>query len=310
MSYNDFDKDQTFGGDLTIVGNISASNVYGTNISVLETQSSGITGGLAQLTDTFINATGDTMTGDLTLSTLASMSGNLLTTDVNGKLLDSGVNKDTPVFTGDVETQGNLIMPGISGVGIKLDTTTPTYGWRDITSDINIRGTGGNDPTWAVFRTDISGNISAYQFDASDECWINFHIPHDYVPGSEMYIHTHWGINGTAITTGSMVWGFNATYSTRNDVTIDVFPAVTTVTATHNAATVNIPQYAHVVTETQLTTGGGTLGGKVIEVDGILLVRVYTSSNTLGQEPFVFFADLHYQSTNLATKNRAPSFYT
>ena len=38
-----------------------------------------------------------------------------------------------------VVLEGSPVMPKDSGVGIKVDTAIPTWGWRDITSD--IRGT-------------------------------------------------------------------------------------------------------------------------------------------------------------------------
>ena len=25
-----------------------------------------------------------------------------------------------------------------------------------------------------------------------NEVWNEFHVPHDYVPGSDLYIHVHW----------------------------------------------------------------------------------------------------------------------
>jgi len=197
----------------------------------------------------------------------------------------------------------DLVIPKTSGTGIKIDKDAPTFGWRDITADINVKG-GLNTPTWTTFLT----NISAYQFDlVNDECWLNFHIPHDYVPGTDLYIHAHWGLN-TADTTNSITWGFDATLAERNDTSPDAFPATTNKTVTHNCATVNVPQYGHVVSEVQLTTSGA-LNGNNVAVDGIILCRVYLSADAGNIDPFLFFVDLHYQSQNMATKNKAPNFY-
>lgn len=187
----------------------------------------------------------------------------------------------------------NLVIPKTSGTGIKIDQTTPTYPWRDILGQISVKGTGVNDPTWASFIT----NISAFQFAANKECWIFYHIPHDYVPGTELYIHAHWAIATTA-STGSLTWGFDCSFAKGFDQ--ETFPATTNKTV-DQAATVTA--YKHMISEVQLTTSGA-LGGNAIEVDGMVLARVYLSANTLGQNPFLFTADIHYQSTNVGTKGK------
>ena len=204
---------------------------------------------------------------------------------------------------GNQNGDGCIAIPSDPACGLKIDVNSPAYGWRDITSDITVRGTGSNDPAWATFRT----NINSYQFAVNDECWIDFHIPHDYVPGSELYIHAHWGVN-SAVTANSLTWSFDATYSKRNDTTPPVFAATINKTVSHDASAVNLAQYCHVVSEVQLTTSGA-LTGQDIEVDGIILTRASLSANTLGTNPFLFFIDIHYQSNNMATKNKAPNFY-
>lgn len=201
---------------------------------------------------------------------------------------------------------GDLVLPKTSGVGVKVDEASPVFGWRDITSDIIVKATGvGSPPTLALFRT----NIYAYQFSLNDECWINFHIPHDYVPGSELYIHTHWGV-AAAVSANACTWSFDASFAKRHDTVPVAFPTTTNKTVAHDASAINLVQYAHVVSEVQLTDGAGALGGNAIEVDGMILCHVKLSANTLGIDPFLFFVDIHYQSNNMATKNRAPNFYS
>lgn len=57
-------------------------------------------------------------------------------------------------------------------------------------------------------------------------------------------------------------------------------------------------------TASQIDTDG-------LEVDGLLLVRTFLSANTMNGTPaqFLHTVDLHYQSTNVGTKNKAPNFY-
>jgi len=206
----------------------------------------------------------------------------------------------TPINTADTVTfESDIVLPKTTNKGIMVDTETPTFGWRDITGEITVRGSGANNPAWANFIT----NINAYQFDVNAEAWLTFHVPHDYVPGSEIFIHTHWAITNTS--TSNVTWGFDASYA--KGYAQQAFAATTNKTvATAGSGVANY----HIISEVQLSTGGGTLGGNTIEVDGLILVRVYLSANAAGVDPFMFTADLHYQSTNMATKGRnGPGFY-
>jgi hypothetical protein len=209
-------------------------------------------------------------------------------------------------FDSGIELSGNIVFEPVSGVGIQFGYDPPTFGWRDITSAIQTQGQGATDPVWTTFF----GNINAFQFqDDGDQCWVDFHIPHDYVPGSELYIHTHWGLN-VLNTTSTLTWGFDATFCERDDIAPNIFPATTNKLVSHDCSAIPVSANTHVVSEVQLTSGGGFLNDRQIEVDGIILCRIYLADDAAGAvNPFLFFVDIHYQSSNLATKNRAPNFY-
>jgi hypothetical protein len=209
-----------------------------------------------------------------------------------------------------------IILPKTSGKGIKVDSDTPTFGWRDIIGDITPRAAGGTAPALTAFR---GGSILSYAYAAND--WIDqmvFHIPHDYVPGSDIFIHIHWGHNGTAIsgTFEAQVYatkckGFNQAGQTFGaEVNPTISEAVTDI-ASH-------PRWGHFVTEIALSsaTGDSThLNSSLIEVDSIILVslKVLTIPTITGSAtsnlPYIFTVDIHYQSTNMATKAKAPNFY-
>jgi len=90
-----------------------------------------------------------------------------------------------------VRTPEMVVMSNVSGKAIQVDVVNPTYTWRDLVGAITTPG-GGTAPTFPEFRT----NINAWRFnDDGDEVWINFHMPHDYIEGTEIYIHTHWGLD-------------------------------------------------------------------------------------------------------------------
>ena len=185
--------------------------------------------------------------------------------------------------------------------------------WKDILGSVTVRGTGPTAPSLTPYR---GGNIDQFAFSAADEVMVEFHLPHDYAPGTDIYLHFHWSHNGTAIS-GNMTWGYDVSYAKGHNQA--VFPAEVSGTVTY--ATVDIattPQYQHFITELQLsasTPSGSQIDTDDLEVDGIILARVYASAiptitGGAPNEPFLHFVDIHYQSNYIGTKNKAPNFYT
>jgi hypothetical protein len=206
-----------------------------------------------------------------------------------------------------VNTTG-IVIPRTSGYGIKLDVDDPQWGWNDIIGHIQPKTAGAGTPTYATYR----GNINGFYFAANDIVDFVFHVPHDYVPGTHMYIHVHWSHNGTAIS-GSATFTHYTMYAKGHNQAN--FPAEITSAITY--ATTNItttPQYRHRVDEIQLSTTGGsasTLNTSDLEVDGVILMRLkLTALPTItAGNLFIHTADIHYQSTGLPTKQKAPNFY-
>lgn len=244
--------------------------------------------------------------------------GEILIADVSGKIVPSGVlvtsvaTTDTTVnLTGSQSISGvktftdTIAVPSTSGHGILVGST---YGWRDITSSIDVRGLGANDPSFNVFK----GGVRQYQFGVSDEVFSDFHMPHDYKLGSDLFVHVHWSHNSALVLGGNCVWGWEATYATGHD--LGTFSNNVTVTVTGACSTT---QYRHMISEVQLSSPGGT-GGKLdtnaLMVDGIVKVRLFLQSNNITSsgavpDPFVIMTDIHYQSTNMATLNKSPNFF-
>lgn len=212
-----------------------------------------------------------------------------------------------------------LVMDKASGGGMKVDLLNPTFGWRDIIGPIEIKTAGATDPVWAVYR----GSIYAYTFDtATAEAFFTFHVPHDYVPGTDMHVHMHWSqivvdSGGAAGVPGNIEWSFDITYADGHGTAggaADPFVAPITVTVVQQASTT---QYGHMIAEVQFSNNGGTgglLDSNTFRVDGLVLVRAYrtkgNAADTLNQAPFGHTCDIHYQSNNSATKNKSPDFYT
>ena len=141
----------------------------------------------------------------------------------------------------------------------------------------------------------------------------------DWVPGTDLYIHVHWSHNGTAIT-GTGTFSSTVAHSYAKGYDQASFTAEETLTcADTNVTTANTPQYRHKITEIQLSGSGGTgglLDTEILEIDGLIFVNftldtIPTITGGTTAEPFIHFVDIHYQSTQLATKARnGPAFYT
>jgi hypothetical protein len=201
-----------------------------------------------------------------------------------------------------------LVLPKTSGKGIKVDTATPTWPWKDKEGVLNYQ---------SVFPAALNiyqGTVRDYSFSVSDEVDGKFHIPHDYAPGTDIFIHVHWSHIGTTIT-GNFSGNFKHTYAKGHNQA--AFPAEKTVVLTY--ATVNIattPQRQHRIDEVQLSTAGGSatlMDTALLEPDGLILANwiqtaIPTITGTI-QEPFIHFIDLHYQSTGVGTKAKAPNFF-
>lgn len=237
---------------------------------------------------------------------------------VGGQIDNTPIGSVTPstgVFTtataATVKATSGAVLPKSSGAGIKVDTTSPAYTWRDLIGVVQARSATGDAPAMYQYR---GGNISEFAFALNNSENFEFHMPHDYVPGSDLYIHVHWSHNGTAIS-GQIQFTFSTSYSKGHNQAI--FPAETTTLTVSTPNVATIPQYEHRIEEIQLSATSPTanqIDTALLEVDGILLVNMKTSaiptiSGGSITRPFVHFVDIHYQSTNIGTKQKAPNFY-
>lgn len=177
-------------------------------------------------------------------------------------------------------------------------------GWADLLGTIHSRGVGATDPNWATY----SAGIKQYEFAVNDEVWHEFHIPHDYVPGTDLYIHAHWSLNVGSISE-DISWRFETCYAKGHNQAAFSTPSTISTGAVASSTT----QYQHIISEVQLSTSGGGAGlldTDDLEVDGVILCRTYLYANTGATAPFLHFVDIHYQTTGvMGTKNKAPDFY-
>ncbi len=206
----------------------------------------------------------------------------------------------------------DLVLPKTSGIGLKVDTATPTFGFADILGDQFSKNTGATKPTLTVYN----GVINGWLFGVSDEAYISYHIPHDYVPNSEIFLHIHWSHTGTLVTGGTVTFKATSIYAKSHDqAPFQSTPSTGTFTGT--ASTI---QYQHILSESSYSASSPTgiqIDQDNIEPDGVIELTFEVDANNLtvsgGGVPdvFVHFVDIHYQTTGIiGTKDKAPDFYT
>lgn len=191
-----------------------------------------------------------------------------------------------------------------AGNGIKIDPNDPDFPWVDLIGLVIPNSeTPSLSPSVEVFRTGVKG----FAYGVNEELICHYHIPHDWLLGTDGKLHLHWGHNGTS-SSGNLVVTATCCYGDRDGN----FGAPVTATFTINTA--SAAQYEHVVSEIDLlveTPTANQLDKSLIEVDGLLLVTFkVTGMPTIagGGDLFIFTADLHYQSTGIGTKNNAAPF--
>ena len=209
----------------------------------------------------------------------------------------------------EIDASGNIIIPKTAGTGIQVDIDSPTFGFDDIIGQIRTRGVGATDPNDATYI----GGIKAYNFDVNDEAWIDYHINHDYVIGTDIFLHFHWSHNVTVVTGGSVTWGYEMTYAKGHGQA--PFSAAVSGSVVADASTTQYQQQLDEVQISAASPSGSQIDSDFLEPDGVIMMRVFLSANNITSsaavpDPFLHFADIHYQTkAGTGTKNKAPDFY-
>ena len=242
--------------------------------------------------------------GDLTITTVDSdgAAGDIaLMPDGN-----VGINTTSPQEK--LAVNGNIVIPKAAGNGILVDLTTPTSGWRDLKGKVTQRNTGGSKPTHATYR----GGLKQYQFAVGKEEYFTYHIDHDHLPDSDVFLHVHWShINGS-VTGGSITLEYELAYAKGFNQGAFGVPVSSTYLGVASAV-----QYQHIISEIQVSAAAPNAASEIdsndLEPDGIIEARVkilYNNMTGATPDPFIHEADIHYQSTSMGTKQKAPDFYT
>ena len=225
----------------------------------------------------------------------------------------------TLTATGDIMPVGSafLVFEKASGNGIKVDQTTPTFGFADLLGDQFSKNTGGTKPTLTAYN----GAVDAWQFSNGDEAFLSYHIPHDYVLGTDIHLHIHWSQNAAGATGGTVDFKYFAIYSKGHNQTSGSAFTATPITATFSSIDINdgaggLNRYQQHFTEVTISGASATVAlfdRDDFEPDGVIeLTLEMDATNLTGtpSDPFIHFADIHYQTTGvIGTKSRTPDFY-
>lgn len=156
-------------------------------------------------------------------------------------------------FSTQIKTP-DVVFNNASGHGIKVDTTSPTFCWDDLIWQIHVRTSGGTVPLFKAYNA----NIWQYGFGTAGwvtEVFNEFHISHDHVLWSDMFIHTHWST--ITAPTGTINWLFDLSYATW--YAEGTFDNSVTIPVTQNS----IAAFTHMIAEVQCSAPGGLITSAV-----------------------------------------------
>lgn len=203
------------------------------------------------------------------------------------------------------QNPNGIYVPKSAQIGIKIDETSPDWGWHDLTGQMAFEEATGTTPTLTIYQ----GTIKQRLFDVNDIGSGVFHMPHDYAEGTDLYLHTHWSHTSATVTTGAVNWQAEVMYAKGHDQASFSTPII--VNMNQNASTT---RYQHMIAESPMSAAAGA-GGLLVtgdmEADGLIIIELSLTSNTMdgGAMPYFHTLDIHYQSTGVATKQRAPAFH-
>ena len=195
---------------------------------------------------------------------------------------------------GNIEIDGGLSTTG--GFNVRTEQNGE---WRDLITQLRVPTSG---PSIPVLTAVGSGVIRHPAWAINDQLWTDWHIQHDYTPGTDVHMHMHWHTSGTS--TAIVTWEFTFYHAKGNNQGNFDFDGAGTVITCQEAA--HGTAYRHMITETAAITVAG------LEPDSMLCTRIRRITNggvDNADTIFGFQADLHYQATSIGTKNRFVPFY-
>ena len=183
----------------------------------------------------------------------------------------------------------------------QLNLLAEDAGWNDLLGEFIDRTSGTDRPTLA---TPFNGHhMLVWSSTALNQTTVNWHLRHDYKPGSAVYPHIHFRPTGNV--SGDVHWrfilsatkGHGQTTGIPTATTIDlIFPIPANSLGTHFVAEIPAPGW--------YTTA--------LEWDTVIHCTVQRradlATDTYNATVAAWQADLHYQVGRIATPARLPPF--
>lgn len=168
-----------------------------------------------------------------------------------------------------------------------------SIGWKDLIIPGEETRSGASAPAF----TAIVGGIYKPLFHNAqiDEVHATWHMNHDYVIGTDVYMHVHWSPSTT--NTGVCRWGFEWSYA--RGYSLDAFTSTTTTI---------IEQAASGVAGKHQIAESAALTIPNLETDGLIIFRLFREGNhandTFTGDSWLLTCDIHYQAAHIATSDR------
>jgi hypothetical protein len=170
-----------------------------------------------------------------------------------------------------------------------------------------MRTSGGGANPFTLYQYDTAGYY--WEYSTTDgigkisQGYMSFHIPHDWLPGTDMFIHLH--ISTTSTTTKTCAFLVRAGVAKSGSV----IPSLASIGTISNTFAGAADVRRHIVSEIPLT-GIGLLAVSDMEVDGIIFVHLYYQRGANGdnmgttERTYIHFMDVHYQGDGVLSGTR------
>lgn len=183
----------------------------------------------------------------------------------------------------------------------QLNLLAEDAGWNDMLGEFIVRTSGTDRPT---LSTPFNGHhMLVWSSTALNQTTVNWHLRHDYKPGSAVYPHIHFRPTGNV--SGNVHWrfilsatkGHGQTAGIPTATTIDlIFPIPANSLGTHFVAEIPAPGWYT----------------SALEWDTVIHCTVQRradlATDTYNATVAAWQADLHYQVGRIATPARLPPF--
>lgn len=168
----------------------------------------------------------------------------------------------------------------------------------------DLKPTGGHTPGGVAGPSTVNSfgihELLEYPGGTNKRATYIYHLPHDFVEGTDMFIHVHHAPSA-AVPAGQVDWKIHCQYA--QGYGFGAYSA-TDMTETISIDLTGIAQYTHLIAEGLAINDASV--GSVLRTDGIFVVtleRLASTDTSTGDQIF-FEMDMHYQSDGTKTINK------